>query len=124
MATRLLLVNPKFPESFWSFKWAIDRVLPAQRTVNPPLGLATLAALCPPDWQVTVVDENIETIECDSDRECFKVKLSKEKKAVHVLPLTVVAPAESGDLDEVFTMTIDGRPEPLTFRAHGKIVGG
>jgi NAD(P)H-dependent flavin oxidoreductase YrpB (nitropropane dioxygenase family)/radical SAM superfamily enzyme YgiQ (UPF0313 family) len=56
---RLLLINPRFPESFWSFRWAID-VLPGKRAVNPPLGLATLAALCPPHWDVTIVDENVE----------------------------------------------------------------
>lgn len=59
---RLLLVNPRFPESFWSFRWAVDEILPGKRAVNPPLGLATLAALCPPDWEVRIVDENIESI--------------------------------------------------------------
>lgn len=59
---RLLLVNPRFPESFWSFKWAMDRVVDGRKTVNPPLGLATLAALCPPEWDVTIVDENIESL--------------------------------------------------------------
>ncbi|MCX7894103.1 MAG: B12-binding domain-containing radical SAM protein [Burkholderiales bacterium] len=60
---RLLLVNPRYPESFWSFRWAVERVLPrAKRTVNPPLGLATLAALCPPDWEVSIVDENVEPV--------------------------------------------------------------
>jgi radical SAM superfamily enzyme YgiQ (UPF0313 family) len=58
----LLLINPKFPESFWSFKWAVDNVLPGKRAVNPPLGLATLAALCPSDWRVEIIDENIESI--------------------------------------------------------------
>jgi len=59
---RLLLVNPKYPESFWSFKWAVEDVLPDKRAVNPPLGLATLAALCPPSWEVTIVDENVEPL--------------------------------------------------------------
>ena len=45
---RLLLINPRFEESFWSFRWALEEVLPGKRAVNPPLGLATLAALCPP----------------------------------------------------------------------------
>jgi radical SAM superfamily enzyme YgiQ (UPF0313 family) len=58
----LLLINPRFPESFWSFRWAIDEVLPGKRAVNPPLGLATLAALCPPHWTVEIVDENIEPV--------------------------------------------------------------
>ena len=60
--TKLLLINPRFPESFWSFRWAVDSVLPNKRTVNPPLGLATLAALSPEDWEIEIVDENIETI--------------------------------------------------------------
>ena len=59
---RLLLINPRFPESFWSFRWALREVLHGKRAVNPPLGLATLAALCPPHWEVTIVDENIEPV--------------------------------------------------------------
>lgn len=58
----MLLINPRFNESFWSFKWALDRMLSGKRAMNPPLGLATLAALCPPDWQVEIVDENIESL--------------------------------------------------------------
>ena len=59
---RLLLINPRFNESFWSFKWALDKMLSGKRAMNPPLGLATLAALCPPDWKVEIVDENIESL--------------------------------------------------------------
>jgi len=59
---RILLVNPRFPESFWSFRWAVERIVPDKRAVNPPLGLATLAALCPPHWEVTIVDENVESV--------------------------------------------------------------
>ena len=59
---RLLLINPKFPESSWSFKWAINDILPGKRSVKPSLGLATLAALCPSDWQVQIVEEDIETV--------------------------------------------------------------
>ncbi len=59
---RLLLINPRFPESFWSFRWALENILPDKRALNPPLGLATLAALCPPAWQVEIVDENIEPV--------------------------------------------------------------
>jgi radical SAM superfamily enzyme YgiQ (UPF0313 family) len=59
---KVLLINPKFPESFWSFKWAVDTIMPNKRTVNPPLGLATLAALCPSEWEIEIIDENIESI--------------------------------------------------------------
>jgi radical SAM superfamily enzyme YgiQ (UPF0313 family) len=59
---RLLLINPRFPESFWSFKWTLERILPNKRAVHPPLGLATLAALCPQGWEIEIIDENIESI--------------------------------------------------------------
>ncbi len=62
---RVLLVNPKFPESFWSFRWALDRVLVDKRALNPPLGLATVAALCPQHWEVEIVDENVESVPLD-----------------------------------------------------------
>jgi radical SAM superfamily enzyme YgiQ (UPF0313 family) len=59
---RLLLINPRFPESFWTFKWAVNGILPRVRATNPPLGLATLAALTPAHWHVTIVDENVESV--------------------------------------------------------------
>ncbi|HEV8433668.1 MAG TPA: B12-binding domain-containing radical SAM protein, partial [Thermoanaerobaculia bacterium] len=62
---RLLLINPRAPESFWTFRWAVDRVLPDKRAINPPLGLATLAALSPESWEIEIVDENVEPIPTD-----------------------------------------------------------
>ncbi|HLY52487.1 MAG TPA: radical SAM protein [Steroidobacteraceae bacterium] len=40
----------------------MSEILPGKRAVNPPLGLATLAALCPPHWEVRIVDENVEPL--------------------------------------------------------------
>ncbi len=59
---RLLLINPRVPDSFWSFRWAIEKILPGKRSINPPLGLVTLAALCPPHWEVEIIDENIDSV--------------------------------------------------------------
>ena len=70
---RLLLINPRFPESFWSFRWALANIFPQKRTLNPPLGLATLAALCPPHWQVEIVDENVEPIPLHPDADIVGV---------------------------------------------------
>ena len=65
--TRILLINPRLPESFWSFKWAVNTILSGKRALNPPLGIATLAALCPESWDVTIVDENVESIPLEPD---------------------------------------------------------
>jgi radical SAM superfamily enzyme YgiQ (UPF0313 family) len=59
---RLLLINPRFPESWWSSKWVLSEILAGKRAINPPLGLAALAGLCPSDWEVEIVDENVEAI--------------------------------------------------------------
>ncbi len=56
---RLLLINPALPQSFWSFRWALEEVLGGKRALNPPLGLATVAALTPAHWQVGIADENL-----------------------------------------------------------------
>jgi hypothetical protein len=64
---------------------------------------------------------SIETIECESSLECFKVKLPKDPKSVHILPLTVTPPDKKGVFGEQFTVHISGRPDPLTFRATGTI---
>jgi radical SAM superfamily enzyme YgiQ (UPF0313 family) len=45
----------------------VDTVLPGKRAINPPLGLATLAALCPAGWDVTIVDENITSLPLDPE---------------------------------------------------------
>jgi radical SAM superfamily enzyme YgiQ (UPF0313 family) len=71
---KLLLINPRFPESFWSFKWALDNVMPSEvRTINPPLGLATLAALSPQDWEIEIIDENIETIPLEPEADIIGI---------------------------------------------------
>jgi hypothetical protein len=70
---RLLLINPRSPDSFWSFRWAMDRILVEQRTPNPPLGLATLAALTPPHWTVQIIDEAVEQIPKNPDADLIGI---------------------------------------------------
>jgi hypothetical protein len=55
VTVRLLLINPRFDESFWSFRWALEEILPGKRAVNPPLGLATLGELCNSDWKFVLL---------------------------------------------------------------------
>lgn len=62
----------------------------------------------------------IDKLECDNGGNDFKVRLPQGEKQVHVVPLTVTAP-KSGAISEVFTLTIAGRPQPVTFKAYGTI---
>jgi len=57
---RALLVCPEFPPSFWSFRKSC-RLL-GNRTVNPPLGLLTVAALLPSEWELRLADLNTRSL--------------------------------------------------------------
>ncbi len=57
---RALLVCPEFPLSFWSFRKACR--LRDHKTVNPPLGLLTVAALLPPEWELRLADLNTRSL--------------------------------------------------------------
>ncbi len=61
--TRVLLVYPEIPRSFWDFKAAI-RILGLDSTM-PPLGLATIAAMLPQEYfeMRPIIDLNFRTLE-------------------------------------------------------------
>jgi radical SAM superfamily enzyme YgiQ (UPF0313 family) len=61
---RALLLNPNYGETFWSFKYALRIVY--KRAVMPPLGLLTVAALLPKEWEKRLVDLNARKLK-DSD---------------------------------------------------------
>jgi radical SAM superfamily enzyme YgiQ (UPF0313 family) len=60
----ILLVSPKTPNTFWSFKHVLAFV--AKKAAFPPLGLLTVAAMLPREWQLKVVDLNVRRLE-DAD---------------------------------------------------------
>ena len=53
----ILLVYPRYPDTFWSFKHALK--FAAKKASLPPLGLLTMSAMLPADWQKKVVDMNV-----------------------------------------------------------------
>ncbi len=57
---KVLLVYPEFPDTFWSFKHALPFF--GKRSVFPPLGLLTVSALLPANWQRRVVDLNVRRL--------------------------------------------------------------
>ena len=63
---KILLVYPQFPDTFWSFKHALAFV--RKKAANPPLGLITIAAMLPGDWQCKLVDMNVSSLR-DEDLE-------------------------------------------------------
>jgi radical SAM superfamily enzyme YgiQ (UPF0313 family) len=53
---KILLVYPQYPDTFWSFKHALK--FTRKRAVNTPLGILTIAAMLPADWEKKAVDMN------------------------------------------------------------------
>ena len=57
---RVLLLYPLFPKSFWSFEKTLELV--DRKVLLPPLGLVTVAAILPQEWEYKVVDRNIREV--------------------------------------------------------------
>lgn len=53
----ILLISPRTPDTFWSFKHVLRFV--SKKSTFPPLGLLTVAAMLPREWQLKVVDLNV-----------------------------------------------------------------
>lgn len=56
----VLLLYPEFPDTFWSFKHALKFV--NKKASLPPLGLLTVAAMLPGNWQKRLVDVNVRQL--------------------------------------------------------------
>ncbi|WP_016951282.1 B12-binding domain-containing radical SAM protein [Anabaena sp. PCC 7108] len=56
----VLLIYPLFPKSFWSFEKTL--ALLDRKAMLPPLGLVTVAAILPQEWNFKLVDRNIRQI--------------------------------------------------------------
>jgi len=61
---KILLVYPRNPDSFWSFRHVLPFV--SRKSAFPPLGLLTVAALLPAQWELRLVDLNVRPL-ADAD---------------------------------------------------------
>jgi radical SAM superfamily enzyme YgiQ (UPF0313 family) len=59
-AIKVLMVWPRFPASFWSLGEVMEIV--PERSLVPPLGLITVATLCPKQWTIRLVDLAFEEL--------------------------------------------------------------
>ncbi|AKG54366.1 hypothetical protein DGWBC_1750 [Dehalogenimonas sp. WBC-2] len=63
---KILLVYPRYPDTFWSFRHALKFI--NKSAAFPPLGLLTIAAMLPNEWQMRLTDLNVSTLK-DKDIE-------------------------------------------------------
>ncbi|MFH1401375.1 MAG: DUF4070 domain-containing protein [Parcubacteria group bacterium] len=113
----VLLVYPNYPDTFWSFKRAINFV--GKKAAFPPLGLLTVAAMLPKDWKLRLVDMNVTSlrdkdvkwadyvfisamgIQENSVREIINRTKALEKKIVVGGPLFTTAPELFPEVDHL-----------------------
>jgi len=57
---KVLLINPEFPDTYWSFRHALP--FEGKRCAFPPLGLLTVSALLPESWERRLIDLNVESL--------------------------------------------------------------
>lgn len=54
---KILMVYPKYPDTFWSFKHALSFI--SKKAAVPPLGLITVSAMFPQSWDKKLIDFNV-----------------------------------------------------------------
>ncbi|MFN2533508.1 MAG: B12-binding domain-containing radical SAM protein [Pyrinomonadaceae bacterium] len=81
---KVLLVNPEFPDTYWSFRHALP--FEGKRCAFPPLGLLTVSSLLPREWERRLVDVNVRKLK-SSDIEwadmIFLTGMLAQKESLH-----------------------------------------
>ena len=57
---RTLFIYPEFPKTFWSYEKILELV--NRKVLLPPLGMVTVAALLPQQWEMKLVDRNVREV--------------------------------------------------------------
>ena len=57
---KILFVYPESPSTFWSFRNALKFI--SKKSSEPPLGLLTVAAMLPEEWDKKLIDMNVSRL--------------------------------------------------------------
>lgn len=71
---RVLLLYPLFPKTFWSYEKVLELI--NRKVLIPPLGLVTVAAILPQEWEFKLVDRNVRAVTESEWEWCEMVILS------------------------------------------------
>ena len=110
---KALLVYPEHPPTYWGANYALEMV--GINSAFPPLGLLTIAAMFPPEYELRVVDMNVAPLE-DSDLEWADMVFTSTMIVQRVSLKTVIERCNRAGVP-----VIAGGPHPTTF--HDEIPG-
>jgi len=81
------MVYPKYPQTFWSFKYALKFV--SKKAAFPPLGLLTVASMLPSEWNKRLIDVNIRELKDShikwADMVFISAMIVQEKSAKNII---------------------------------------
>ena len=60
---KILLIYPQYPDSFWGFKNALKFI--SKKAAVPPLGLITVSAMLPKNWEKKLIDMNVSKLKVE-----------------------------------------------------------
>ncbi len=87
---KVLMVWPSFPPSFWGFEGVLQMI--PERAMTPPLGLITVAALCPATWEIRLIDHAFQELR-DEDLKWADLVMVSAMHAQRADALTVLSRA-------------------------------
>ncbi len=117
---RVLLAYPEFPTTYWGFQHSL--ALLGKRAMLPPLGLISVAALLPREWEVRLVDLNVEPLRGDDlgwADVAEEVVLPRLASALQQLGVRPGAPARRGVALPVFAASSAGPPRERRLASAG-----
>jgi radical SAM superfamily enzyme YgiQ (UPF0313 family) len=115
---KVLLINPEFPDTYWSFRHALP--FERKRCAFPPLGLLTVSALLPKPWEKRLVDLNVRALKSadiewadmvfvtgmlvqkESLHEAVRMSKAKGKRVVLGGPYVTTTIEDLPDADHIF----------------------
>lgn len=117
--TKVLMVYPEFPDSFWSFKKCLPMI--NKRASMPPTGLATVAAMLPAQHFdiLPIIDLNIRTLAYDdiekADLVMFSTMIAQKDSLSEIIarikslgkPVAVGGPYATSYPDRIISMGAD-----------------
>ena len=89
---KVLMVWPSFPSSFWGFEGVLEMI--PERAMTPPLGLITVAALCPATWEIRLIDHAFQELR-DQDLRWADLVMVSAMHAQRADALTVLSRARA-----------------------------
>ncbi|PCC67241.1 Radical SAM superfamily enzyme YgiQ, UPF0313 family [Nannocystis exedens] len=126
---RILLVYAEFPRTYWGFQYTLHIV--GKRASLPPLGLVTVASHLPAEWELRLVDMNVERlddeallwadavlvggmlIQAPSMRAVVRRARALGRRTVVGGPAASTSPGEFAEADVVFGGEVEGREAEL-----------